>query len=70
MSFVFVFVFRVFWVLFTYLFYLFIVLIYFFFTYLFLLIYFNWRIITLQWCDGFAMQQHELAIGKHMYPSS
>ena len=65
MSFVFVFVFRVFWVLFTYLFtyllYLFI---------FFLLIYFNWRIITLQWCDGFAMQQHELAIGKHMYPSS
>ena len=31
-----------------------------------LFIYFNWRIITLQYCDGFAMLQYELAIGIHV----
>ena len=33
-----------------------------------LFIYFNWRIITLQYCDGFAMLQYELAIGIHISP--
>ena len=28
-------------------------------------IYFNWRIITLQHCDGFATHQYEWAIGTH-----
>lgn len=31
---------------------------------------FNWRIITLQYYDGFAIHQHELAIGTHVSPSS
>ena len=34
------------------------------------LIYFNWRIITLQYCDGFAIHQHRSAIGIHVSPSS
>ena len=35
-----------------------------------LFIYFSWRIITLQYCDGFAMLQYESAIGIHVSPPS
>ena len=31
-------------------------------------IYFNWRLITLQYCTGFDMHQHESAMGVHMFP--
>ena len=31
-------------------------------------IYFNWRLITLQYCIGFAMYQHESATGVHVLP--
>ena len=31
-------------------------------------IYFNWRLITLQYCVGFAIRQHESATGVHMFP--
>ena len=31
-------------------------------------IYFNWRLITLQYCIGFAVNQHESAIGVHVFP--
>ena len=31
-------------------------------------IYFNWRLITLQYCVGFAIHQHESATGVHMLP--
>ena len=41
-------------------------LIYLFFKYKF--IYFNWRLITLQYCIGFAIHQHESATGTHVFP--
>ena len=31
-------------------------------------IYFNWRLITLQYCIGFAINQHVSAMGVHVFP--
>ena len=31
-------------------------------------IYSNWRLITLQYCTGFAIHQHESSTGIHMFP--
>ena len=31
-------------------------------------IYFNWRLITLQYCGGFAIHSHESAMSVHVFP--
>ena len=33
------------------------------------LIHFNWKIIILQYCDGFCIHQHESAMGAHVSPN-
>ena len=33
-------------------------------------IYFKWRLITLQYCTGFAIHQHESTMGVHVFTST
>ena len=39
-----------------------------FFLFYFIYLNFNWRIITLQFCSGFAIHWHESAMGVHVFP--